>query len=1274
MPAAPDVKAIFLVASEKAMPQERAAYLDEACGADTALRQRVEALLRAHDEPGPFLGESPRPAAGPATVAEAPAPGPDVGAVIAGRYKLLEQIGEGGMGTVWVGQQTEPIKRLVAVKLIKAGMDSKQVLARFEAERQALALMDHPNIARVLDAGAAPEGRPFFVMELVKGVPITHFCDQHRLTPRQRLELFVPVCQAIQHAHQKGVIHRDLKPSNFLVALYDDRPVPKVIDFGVAKAIGQQLTEQTLHTGFGAVVGTVEYMSPEQATFNQLDVDTRSDVYALGVLLYELLTGSPPFSRRELEKAGMLEMLRLIREKEPSRPSTRLSTADGLPTLAANRGTEPKRLTALVRGELDWIVMKALEKDRARRYETANSFAIDVQRYLADEPVQACPPSAGYRLRKFARRHRAALGAAVLVSLGLLAGTAVALWQAADARKNAETARKNESNAVAAKAALESANTELKQKREEVETALARSLLRPFARQPGPLTDLEVESLWELSASPVEGLRKRFVEEGLRGPMTTRQLQNRGEAALHAAVGLDPGKRTQIERLLGERLRDPALTDRQRGEVALVAVSLGGLTPAARAQAARTLIGALGQVTDPSALRELAEGLSSLATRMEPEEAARLCSQAATILFRTLAKSRYRSFEPLAQGLSALAARMEPREAARVCTEAAANLAETTSASGHSAAEEAFSRSLIFLAPYIEPGQAARAAAAIVGAMNGWGNGDPKPQALAALAARMEPEEAARHCSEAAAILTARMRDARHDSLLPEWVQGLRATAPFLKSGEASKAAEVLAEEITKAKSSDELGPLLLGVGALAPRMDPKEAARLFSPAAYAHMTTGNSLLIEGFSAAAIRMQPQDASIALLRAMEKAKHPSELLGFAKALSRVAARMGPREAARICSQAAVLLGREMEKEDKSRFGLYSRGLSAQGISAIAPYLEGKEARRVYSQAVASVLQGLAQMDSGLRVDEALLDGLAALAAHMQPRDAAQAAAIVNRALVNSWALQTRREAQAHGDSTGLVFHVSEIEALAKALSALAARLEPEEAARTCAQATEILVEALAKTNSFYGPRLARALSDLAGRLAPDEAARACARAAAILADSPSWVYPHALSALAARMEPRGAARVCFLAAANHLKVMAMGKPQGADPDVWAKGLSEGLSAVLTQFDPREQARQSSAVVSAVGLMAGTRHPPAAPAVLWTAWEPLPNRLSPQDLVELLKHPLCLGRARRIILDRLGSHYKHAFADLWAFVRYAQDQKLDLDLTNLPTLPAPSAGGE
>jgi serine/threonine protein kinase len=384
-----------------------------------------------------------------------PSPEERSGAVLAGRYKLLERIGEGGMGSVWKAQQTEPVKRTVAVKLIKGGGDSRAVLARFEAERQALALMDHPNIARVLDAGTTERGAPYFVMELVKGVPITKFCDDRKLTPRQRLELFVPVCQALQHAHQKGIIHRDVKPSNVLVALYDDRPVPKVIDFGVAKATIAPLTDATLHTGFGALVGTPQYMSPEQATLNNLDIDTRSDIYSLGVLLYELLAGSPPFNRKELEKAGMLEILRVIREEEPPKPSTRVSTADALPSLAANRGTEPARLSRLLRGEIDWIVMKALDKERSRRYESANGLAMDIQRYLADEPVSASPPSAAYRLRKFVKRHKGRVAAAGLVLLALLlgmAGTTAGLVRArgAEAAAEADARRAREAEKKAA--------------------------------------------------------------------------------------------------------------------------------------------------------------------------------------------------------------------------------------------------------------------------------------------------------------------------------------------------------------------------------------------------------------------------------------------------------------------------------------------------------------------------------------------------------------------------------------------------------------------------------------------------------------------------------------------------------------------------------------------------------------------------------------------------------------------------------------------------------
>jgi tetratricopeptide (TPR) repeat protein/serine/threonine protein kinase len=440
---------IFIQALETDDPAERAAFLDHVCAGDEALRQRIERLLARHQQADGLL-DNPAIAAG-VTGEYTPEPGSEQlrtlmtgtqtpsGSVI-GPYKLLQQIGEGGMGSVYIAAQTEPVRRQVALKIIKPGMDSRQVVARFEAERQALALMDHPNIAKVLDCGETPPAyaggspRPYFVMELVNGVPITKFCDQHRLSPRERLELFVPVCQAVQHAHLKGIIHRDLKPSNVLVALYDDKPVPKVIDFGIAKATAQKLTDRTMFTELGQVVGTLEYMSPEQAGLNQLDIDTRSDIYSLGVILYELLTGTTPLERKRLKEGALLEVLRLIREEEPPRPSTRLSATDELPAIAANRGLEPRKLSGLIRGELDWVVMKALDKDRSRRYDSANGFAADIQRYLGDLPVAACPPTAWYRLRKFAQRNKTGLlatGAALVAFLLVSVAIGWGLWDRA---------------------------------------------------------------------------------------------------------------------------------------------------------------------------------------------------------------------------------------------------------------------------------------------------------------------------------------------------------------------------------------------------------------------------------------------------------------------------------------------------------------------------------------------------------------------------------------------------------------------------------------------------------------------------------------------------------------------------------------------------------------------------------------------------------------------------------------------------------------------------
>src|SRR5262245_17037007 len=434
------VEAIFEAALALETEAQRADYLNRACP-DSELRREVESLLEAHQHPDSIFAES---------IVAAPTPLSEGPGTTIGRYKLLQQIGEGGMGVVYIAEQEEPVRRRVAVKIIKLAMDTYSVIARFEAERQARASTDRPNIARVLDGGGTETGRPDFVMELVQGVPITEFCDKNRLSAKDRLRLFIPVCQAVQHAHQKGVIHRDLKPSNVLVTLHDGVPVPKVIDFGVAKATNQKLTEKTLFTQFATLIGTPAYMSPERAEMSGLDIDTRTDIYALGVLLYELLTGTTPFPEKRLRSLGYGEMQRVILEEEPERPSLRLSTManEQRTVVARNRGEELGSLNNLLKGDLDWIVMKCLEKDRTRRYETASGLANDIQRHLQQEPVSAVAPSLLYLLGKYARRHRAGLVAAATVVLVLIAGTLLSTWQAVRSRRAERRAQAERGQAV----------------------------------------------------------------------------------------------------------------------------------------------------------------------------------------------------------------------------------------------------------------------------------------------------------------------------------------------------------------------------------------------------------------------------------------------------------------------------------------------------------------------------------------------------------------------------------------------------------------------------------------------------------------------------------------------------------------------------------------------------------------------------------------------------------------------------------------------------------
>jgi serine/threonine protein kinase/WD40 repeat protein len=550
-------QALFILASAK-LVEERPAFLARECGGDKALRARLEALLAAHEQPEPILDGSDRAAKATMKLVFSDPPDESIGQKI-GRYKLLEKVGEGGCGVVYVAEQTEPVRRRVALKVIKLGMDTRQVVARFEAERQALAMMDHPSIAKVLDAGTTDSqrstpnsqlsaGRPFFVMELVRGIKITDYCDQNHLSTPERLDLFIRVCQAIQHAHQKGIIHRDIKPSNILVTLHDGVPVPKVIDFGIAKAIEGKLTDATVYTQLQQFIGTPAYMSPEQAEMSGLDIDTRSDIYSLGVLLYELLTGKTPFDAQELMSQGIDAMRKTIREKEPARPSTRLGTLQGdeLTTTAKRRSVETSRLASLLRGDLDWIVMKCLEKDRTRRYETANGLGVDIKRHLNNETVVARPPSSAYRFQKLVRRNKLVVAAMGGVAAALLLGTVISAWQAVRATQASREALAARQKAIDAQAGEKEQRQKAEALAVEIEKSYQTARQNLYAADMATAARALKENDFARTRQLLDAQRPKPGEEDLRG-IEWRYLWAASEGDQIAALDAGPTAVTTVD-------------------------------------------------------------------------------------------------------------------------------------------------------------------------------------------------------------------------------------------------------------------------------------------------------------------------------------------------------------------------------------------------------------------------------------------------------------------------------------------------------------------------------------------------------------------------------------------------------------------------------------------------------------------------------------------------------------------------------------------------------
>jgi eukaryotic-like serine/threonine-protein kinase len=550
--APPPIDIIFLEAASLGEGSERDEYLNRVCAGDAELRSRVDRLIAAIPKISSFL-DTPAfaPSCPPEQIPTAIAA--DLAGKVIGPYKLLQKLGEGGMGVVYMAEQDLPIRRRVAIKLIRAGLDSSQVAARFEQERVALALMDHPNIARVLDAGITDDDRPYCVMELVKGIPITTYCDQERISIEERIRLFIPVCRAVQHAHQKGVIHRDLKPSNIMVGLYDGVAVPKIIDFGVAKATGLSLTDRTMFTEIGQIIGTLEYMAPEQAEFNNLDIDTRADIYSLGVVLYELLTGSTPLPSRHLRQMGMSEMLRVIKETDAAPPSTRVSTLGNLPRVAADRSLDPARLATLIRGELDWITLKCLEKDRGRRYDSATSLALDLERFLADEPVLACPPSKTYRLKKMFRRNWRAITAAMALLVLMIAGI-IGQWIALAAIQRERDEK--EISLAAETRASQSARKRLEQLEK------ANQILGAIFHDLDPVAeDSEGKPLRSLLADRLSAAAEQLQGESIGDPVSVAKMQ----ATLgRSLVGLGlPSKAIELLQQASQTLNDQLGNDNE---------------------------------------------------------------------------------------------------------------------------------------------------------------------------------------------------------------------------------------------------------------------------------------------------------------------------------------------------------------------------------------------------------------------------------------------------------------------------------------------------------------------------------------------------------------------------------------------------------------------------------------------------------------------------------------------------------------------------------------